>query len=49
MNMLFGPPSNRDDSDRMMSLFFSKEGKHIICGGTTASIAAKYLRKPLKP
>ncbi|MBQ8177863.1 MAG: SpoIIE family protein phosphatase [Clostridia bacterium] len=48
MNMLFGPPSNRDDCDRMMSLFFSKEGKHIICGGTTSSIAAKYLRKPVK-
>ena len=48
MNMLFGPPSNRDDADRMMSLFFSKEGKHIICGGTTSSIAAKFLRKPVK-
>ena len=47
MNMLFGPPSNRDDADRMMSLFFSKEGKHIICGGTTSSIAAKYLNKPV--
>ncbi len=49
MSMLFGPPSNRDDADRMMSLFFSKEGKHIICGGTTSSIASKFLRKPLKP
>ncbi|MBR5247027.1 MAG: SpoIIE family protein phosphatase [Clostridia bacterium] len=48
MNMLFGPPSNRDDADRMMSLFFSKEGKHIICGGTTSTIAANFLRKPLK-
>lgn len=48
MNMLFGPPFNRDDADRMMSLFFSKEGKHIICGGTTSSIAAKYLGKPLR-
>ena len=48
MNMLFGPPSNRDDADRMMSLFFSKEGKHIICGGTTSSIAAKFLNKPIK-
>ena len=45
MNLLFGPPSNRDDCDRMMSLFFSKEGKHIVCGGTTSSIAAKYLRQ----
>ena len=48
MNILFGPPSNRDDANRMMSLFFSKEGKHIICGGTTSSIASKYLGKPIK-
>lgn len=48
MNILFGPPRNRDDCDRMMSLFFSKEGKHIVCGGTTSSIAAKYLGKPIK-
>ena len=31
----------------MMSLFFSKEGKHIICGGTTSSLAAKFLGKEL--
>lgn len=48
MNILFGPPSNRDDANRMMSLFFSKEGKHIVCGGTTSSIASKYLGKPIK-
>ncbi|MBR3635945.1 MAG: SpoIIE family protein phosphatase [Lachnospiraceae bacterium] len=48
MNILFGPPRNRDDADRMMSLFFSKNGKHIICGGTTSSIAAKYLGKTVK-
>ena len=52
MNILFGPPYNRDDCNRMMALFFSKEGKHIVCGGTTASIAANYLGKtvhtPLK-
>ena len=48
INILFGPPRNRDDCDRMMSLFFSKEGKHIICGGTTSSIAAAYLGKPVK-
>ena len=49
MNLLFGPPSNRDDCDKMMSLFFSKGGKHIVCGGTTSSIAAKYLGKPVVP
>ena len=49
MNMLFGPPSNRDDANRMMSLFFAKEGKHIVCGGTTSTIASKWLDKPLIP
>ena len=48
MNILFGPPSNRDDAGRMMSLFFSKEGKHIVCGGTTSSIVSKYLGKPIR-
>ena len=48
MNLMFGPPSNRNDGNNMMSLFFSKEGKHIVCGGTTASIAAKYRGKPLR-
>lgn len=47
MNLLIGPPSNRDDDSKMMSLFFSKEGKHIVCGGTTAKIAAAFLEKPL--
>lgn len=47
MNILFGPPVDRDSCSRMMSLFFSKEGKHIVCGGTTSSIAAEYLHKPV--
>ena len=49
MNLLFGSPASRDDDNRMMSLFFSKAGKHIICGGTTSSVAARYLHKPLVP
>jgi hypothetical protein len=49
MNILFGPPSKRDDNERMMSLFFSKAGKHIVCGGTTSSIVSKYLGKPIRP
>lgn len=48
MNILFGPPSNRDDCGRMMSLFFSKAGKHIVCGGTTATIAGQWLGKPVR-
>ncbi len=48
MNILFGPPRDHDDGNRMMALFFSKEGKHIICGGTTSSIAARYLGKKVE-
>ena len=47
MNILFGPPSDRDDCSRMLSLFFSKAGKHIVCGGTTAAVAAQFLHKPV--
>ncbi len=49
MNILFGPPSDPNDCNKMMALFFSKEGKHIVCGGTTSGIAAKYLGKELIP
>jgi len=49
VNMLFGPPSHREESNKMMNLFFSKEGKHIVCGGTTSKIAADFLREPLIP
>ncbi|MEG1560063.1 MAG: SpoIIE family protein phosphatase [Clostridia bacterium] len=49
MNLIIGPPSSRDDCNKMMSLFFAKEGKHIVCGGTTSTIAAGYLGKRLVP
>ena len=49
VNLMIGPPSNPDDCGRMLSLFFAKEGKHIVCGGTTSSLAAKFLKKPLVP
>ncbi|MDD3290461.1 MAG: SpoIIE family protein phosphatase [Eubacteriales bacterium] len=49
MNLLIGPPSNRDDCGKMMSLFFSKEGKCIVCGGTTAALAAEHLGKEVVP
>ena len=43
MNLMIGPPANPADVNKMMSLFFSKEGKHIVCGGTTSTLAAEYL------
>ncbi|MGI6170001.1 MAG: serine/threonine-protein phosphatase, partial [Christensenellales bacterium] len=49
VNLLIGPPANPDDCARMLSLFFSKRGKHIVCGGTTSAIAADFLGEQLIP
>jgi hypothetical protein len=48
INFMIGPPASPDDVSKMMALFFSKEGKHIVCGGTTSTLAAQFLGKPLQ-
>lgn len=48
VNVLFGPPANPEDVGKMMSLFFSKEGCHIVCGGTTSQLAADFLGKTVE-
>jgi hypothetical protein len=48
MNLLIGPPSNALDVNKMMALFFAKDGKHIVCGGTTSYLAAQYLGKEMR-
>lgn len=47
VNLLVGPASKKEDDPKMMSLFFHKEGLHIVCGGTTASVAARYLHESI--
>ena len=49
MNLMIGPPSTKDQDIKMMNLFFAKQGEKIICGGTTATIASRYLHRELKP
>ncbi len=49
VNLMIGPPQDPKDVNKMMSLFFSKQGKHIVCGGTTSSLAAQYLGKEVRP
>jgi hypothetical protein len=48
VNLLIGPPLDPADAPKMMGLFFAKEGKHIICGGTTSTLAAEFLGKTLE-
>ena len=47
INLLIGPPEDPNDVSKMMSLFFSKEGRHIVCGGTTSTLAAEFLGRRL--
>lgn len=47
-NLLIGPPVNLLDENAMLTEFFSQEGKHIVSGGTTSMIAARFLGKSLK-
>ena len=49
INLMIGPPSDRNDSDKMVSLFLSKGGKRIVCGGSTSTMCAQYLKKPIIP
>lgn len=43
VNVMVGPPENKDDDLSTMRLFFAKEGKHVVCGGTTAKAVSEYL------
>lgn len=47
LNLMIGPPADPKDVNKMLSLFFSKEGKHIVCGGTTSTLAAQFLGKEI--
>jgi hypothetical protein len=47
INLLAGPPADPEKLSQMMISFFSEEGKHVICGGTTSILAAEFLHKPL--
>lgn len=47
VNLMFGPPQNPKDTNKMMAMFFAKQGKHIVSGGTTSTLTAEYLGESL--
>lgn len=49
VNIFTGPPSSRVMDRQVMKEFLAAEGSHIVCGGTTAKIAAVYLDVPVIP
>lgn len=47
VSMMIGPPEHESDDDRVLRQFFAKEGAHVVCGGTTATLVASYLGREL--
>ena len=43
VNIMVGPPADREDDRSYFETFFQKEGMHVVCGGTTAKLVADYL------
>lgn len=47
VNLMIGPPSKPERLEEMHDAFFGAGGKRIVCGGTTSTLAAQRLGKPM--
>ncbi len=43
LNILVGPPANRNDDEGFVEAFLSSDGYHIVCGGSSAMMVARCL------
>lgn len=43
VNVMIGPPECRDKDAAVLEQFFARSGRHVVCGGTTAKVAAGFL------
>lgn len=48
VNLIIGPPEQKEEDTKILKLFFSKAGKKVVCGGSTSKIVSNYLNKPIK-
>ena len=46
--VMVGPPSHKDDDNRVVERLLSASGLKICCGGTTSTIVSRYLNKPIE-
>lgn len=47
VNIFTGPPTSYDDDAVLMRDFMTTQGRKIVCGGTSANIAARILNKKI--
>lgn len=49
VNIFTGPPSDREDDERIVQDFMEqKDAKKVVCGGTTANIIARQLNRKIR-
>ncbi len=46
--VLTGPPGSARADEDVLGRFLKRPGRHVVCGGTTAQIAARHLGEPLE-
>ena len=47
VNIFTGPPSRKEDDERLIYDFMKQEGKKVICGGTSANVASRVLKREI--
>ncbi|NLS90668.1 MAG: SpoIIE family protein phosphatase [Planctomycetaceae bacterium] len=48
VNLLTGPPANRQADDEVVARFLQSEGFKVVCGGKTAEVVARHLGKTVR-
>lgn len=47
VNIFTGPPTQKEEDERIVLGFMKNEGKKVVCGGTSANIVARILKKDI--
>ena len=47
VNIMVGPPVDKEKDELYIGEFMKKEGRHIVCGGTSSQLVAKFLGEEL--
>ena len=48
VNIMVGPPVDKEKDDFYISRFLSEEGKKVVCGGTSSQIVARHLKTEVR-
>ncbi|MFZ5832174.1 MAG: SpoIIE family protein phosphatase, partial [Planctomycetota bacterium] len=48
INLFTGPPADRAEDERAVRRFMQSEGLKVVCGGTTADVVARVLRRQMR-